>query len=57
MQSDSIEWLILAIHRLPSDKPVASRQPGYNNYTTQKNHWLGWLDQNSSTGSYPRPRS
>lgn len=54
MQPDSIEWFIQAIRRLPSDEPVANRQPGYNNYRTQKNHWLGWLDPNSSTGTYPR---
>lgn len=54
MQPDSIEWFIQAIRRLPSDEPVANRQPGYNNYRTQKDHWLGWLDPNSGTGTYPR---
>jgi len=33
---------------------VVNRQPGYNSYTTQKDHWLGWLDPNSGTGTYPR---
>jgi hypothetical protein len=50
----SIEWFTEAIRRLPSDEPVANRQPGYNNYTTQKEHWLGWLDPISGTGTYPR---
>ncbi|MGD9874854.1 MAG: hypothetical protein AB7T27_11400 [Kiritimatiellia bacterium] len=51
---DSIEWLIQAIRRLPSDEPVAEGHPGYNNYRTQKDHWLGWLDPDSGTGTYPR---
>ena len=51
---ESIVWLIQAIRRLPSDQPVAPGHPGYNNYTTQKDHWLGWLDPNSGTGTYPR---
>jgi hypothetical protein len=54
MQSESIEWFIQAIRDLPSDEPVANRQVGYNNYRTQKDHWLGWLDPNSGTGTYPR---
>lgn len=54
MQPDSIKWFIQAIRRLPSDEPVPNRQPGYNNYRTQKDHWLGWLDPNSGTGTYPR---
>lgn len=52
--TDSIEWFIQAIRALPSDDPVASRSAGYNNYRTQKDHWLGWLDPNSVTGTYPR---
>ena len=52
--ADSLVWLIQAIRRLPSDEPVAPGQRGYNNYTTQKDHWLGWLDPNSGTGTYPR---
>lgn len=43
---DSISRLIHAIHQLPSDKPVEGRQSGYNNYDSQKNHWLGWLGEN-----------
>lgn len=54
MKPDSIEWFIEAIRALPSDEPVPNRQAGYNNYRTQKEHWLGWLDPNSATGTYPR---
>lgn len=54
MEPESIEWFIQAIRGLPSDEPVAHRQAGYNNYRTQKDHWLGWLDPNSGTGTYPR---
>lgn len=54
MKPESIESLIHAIRRLPSDEPVTDGQSGYNNYTTQKDHWLGWLDPNSGTGSYRR---
>lgn len=57
MEPESIEWFIQAIRDLPSDEPVANRQAGYNNYRTQKDHWLGWLDPNSSTGTYPRADS
>jgi len=53
MKEGSIEWFIQAIRRLPSDESVTNEQ-GYNNYTTQKDHWLGWLDPNSGTGTYPR---
>ena len=54
MKQDSIEWFIQAIRQLPSDKCVTNGQTGYNNYTTQKEHWLGWLDPNSGTGTYAR---
>lgn len=50
----SVEWLIRAIEVLPSDNPVPPRTPGYNKYTTQKAHWLGWLDPAAKTGTYPR---
>lgn len=52
--SRSVDWLIQAIRRLPPDKRVPDRTPGYNNYNTQKEHWLGWLDPTAGTGSYPR---
>lgn len=47
----SVEWLIRAIDTLPSDNPVPLRTPGYNKYTTQKAHWLGWLDPAAKTGA------
>lgn len=50
----SIEWFIKVIEALPSDPPVPLGTPGYNQYTTQKSHWLGWLDPTAGTGSYPR---
>jgi len=53
MKKGSIEWFVQAIRHLPSDEPVTN-ESGYNNYTTQKDHWLGWLDPNSGTGTYPR---
>lgn len=54
MKPESIEWFIDTIRALPSDEPAPTRQAGYNNYRTQKEHWLGWLDPNSGTGTYPR---
>ena len=50
----SVEWLIRAIVALPSDDPVPLKTPGYNNYTTQKAHWLGWLNPSLQTGTYSR---
>lgn len=50
----SISRFLAAVRRLPSDSPVASGTPGYNNYQTQREHWLGWLDPNSTTGTYSR---
>lgn len=52
--SQSVDWLARAIERLPTDKPIASPQQGYNKYKTQKEHWLGWLDPHSKSGSYSR---
>lgn len=43
-----------AIRHLPSDNPVPQGTDGYNNYTTQKDHWLGWLNPAAGTGTYPR---
>lgn len=48
------EWLADAIRQLPPDAPVPPRTQGYNHYTTQKDHWLGWLDPTAGSGSYPR---
>lgn len=56
LQLDSYtpEWLSDAIKQLPSDVPVSLKTQGYNQYTTQKDHWLGWLNPAAGTGSYPR---
>lgn len=54
MSDQSVQWLSEAIQRLPADAAVSKGTPGYNNYTTQKDHWLGWLNPNSGTGTYPR---
>lgn len=53
-QSESVRWLITAIEHLKSDEPVPLGSQGYNQYTTQKAHWLGWLNPAAGTGSYPR---
>ena len=50
----SPEWLAQAIEALPSDAPVPKGTQGYNQYLTQKDHWLGWLNPIAGTGSYLR---
>jgi hypothetical protein len=52
--SENVEWFISAIISLPGDSPVPIGTPGYNTYTSQKAHWLGWLNPNSGTGTYVR---
>lgn len=52
--SETISWFANAINKLPSDDPVPIGTPGYNKYTTQKAHWLGWLNPSAGTGTYPR---
>lgn len=47
-------WLADAIRLLPPDEAVPSGTQGYNQYRTQKDHWLGWLDPSAGTGSYRR---
>jgi hypothetical protein len=47
-------WLSDAIGRLPSDLPVPKGTSGYNRYTTQKDHWIGWLNPAAGTGTYSR---
>jgi hypothetical protein len=54
LDSFTPEWLSDSIKQLPSDVPVPLKTQGYNQYTTQKNHWLGWLNPAAGTGSYPR---
>ncbi len=50
----SILWLIEVIEELPADEPMELGTPGYNRYTTQQAHWLGWLNPNVDTGSFER---
>ncbi len=50
----TVEWLMQAIEALPSDDPVPLKTPGYNKYTTQKAHWIGWLNPAAGTGTYAR---
>jgi hypothetical protein len=53
-QHESIRWLYDKISNLPSDAPVPKGTPGYNVYTTQKDHWLGWLNPSAGTGTFQR---
>jgi hypothetical protein len=54
MSSYSVEKLIDVIKKLPSDKEVSIGTRGYNLYSSQKSHWLGWLDSKSNSGTYQR---
>ena len=47
----SIAEFIRAIRRLPSDEPVDNPRKWY---TTQKEHWLGWLREYEGPGAYGR---
>jgi len=47
----SIAEFTKAINRLPSDEPVSNPRIWY---TTQKQHWLGWLGDYESPGAYGR---
>jgi hypothetical protein len=47
----SITQFIKAIKQLPSDKPKI--QPGIW-YKTQKEHWVGWLNEYGGPGAYGR---
>lgn len=51
---DTIKGLADAICALPSDPQVPKGTRGYNRYTTQRDHWLGWLGVTPGTGSYER---
>lgn len=42
------------ICRLPSDPEVPKGTQGYNRYSTQRDHWLGWLGLTPGSGSYLR---
>lgn len=54
MSKYSAEWLAQVIELLPSDEPVPKGTQGYNIYTTQKDHWLCWLDPNTVAVDYSR---
>jgi hypothetical protein len=47
----SIEQLIKAIKKLPSDEPKDNPRVWYK---TQKEHWLGWLSEYNGPGTYGR---
>lgn len=47
----TIAEFIRVIEGLPSDKPIV--RPGVW-YTTQKQHWLGWLGEYDGPGAYGR---
>jgi hypothetical protein len=47
----SIRRLIRYIERLPPDRPAVYRRKWY---TTQKQHWLGWLREYHRPGAYGR---
>lgn len=47
----TIAQFISAIERLPSDEPIIDPRIWY---TTQKEHWLGWLGDYQSPGAYGR---
>ncbi len=51
VSSKSVKSLRNAISRLPEDKP---RDVAGVWYKTQKEHWLGWLDEYASGGAYGR---
>ena len=57
MSTSSVESLIKYINKLPSDDNVQVGTKGYNLYSSQKDHWLGWLDSKSTSGTYQRKDS
>jgi hypothetical protein len=57
MNTISVENLIEYINKLPSDDNVQVGTKGYNLYSSQKDHWLGWLDSKSTSGTYQRKES
>jgi hypothetical protein len=50
----SIAKFIRAIKSLPPDPPVVNPKKWY---TTQKEHWLGWLGEYHTAGAYGRQTS
>lgn len=55
--TESVKWLLDCIRQFPPDTPVPRGTPGYNVYTSQKDHWIGWLDKSQGTGTYVRRSS
>jgi hypothetical protein len=47
----TVKRFILAIENLPSDKSIRDPRVWY---TTQKEHWLGWLREYHGPGGYGR---
>lgn len=47
----SIPQLLKAIRALPADDPVVDPRKWY---TTQKQHWIGWLSEYGGPGAYGR---
>jgi hypothetical protein len=47
----TVKRFIRAIENLPSDKPIRNPRVWY---TTQKEHWLGWLREYHGPGAYGR---
>jgi hypothetical protein len=47
----SIRDLLIAISRLPEDRPVNNPKKWYR---TQKEHWIGWLFEYNGPGAYGR---
>jgi len=52
MNEYSIEEFIKDIESLPIDKEVEIGTQGYNRYSTQKAHWLGWLSKKPGAKYY-----
>ena len=52
MNEYSIEEFIKDIETLPTDKEVEIGTQGYNRYSTQKAHWLGWLSKKPGAKYY-----
>lgn len=49
--SVSIRDFLIAISRLPEDRPVRNPKKWY---LTQKEHWVGWLFEYNGPGAYSR---
>jgi hypothetical protein len=49
--SVSIRDFLIAISRLPEDRPVHNPKKWY---LTQKEHWIGWLFEYNGAGAYGR---